>query len=393
MGDINIDYQNINSVGYHDHGLLITVISRRCHDLINFMATFNFKNLIKEKTCFAKDHESSIDIILTNKPESFLKSNAFELGISDCHKMIATTLRSHIPRMKSQSIMYRSMNKFGKIKFMEELNEFSVNTIHNGTNIDYQNFTEKVTKLLDKHAPLKIKNIRGNQGSFMNKELSKAIMKRSSLKTKYLKNRNNENRKNYKKQRNLCVKLRNSAINNAFKKSETGIKENSSSFYKMIKPYMKNKGALSSNDITLFENGRYITNDKELAEIFNDYYINIVEYTTGTKPESIDTTEVISKHLISKICKKYIDHPSILNINRNHTCTEKFSLKPTNEKEVLKILKNLNPKKAVGIDSISPLIVKESATIFAKPLTDLINQSIKGHLLLSCQNTSCYPIF
>ena len=140
---------------------------------------------------------------------------------------------------------------------------------------------------------------------------------------------------------------------------------------------MKNKGALSSNDITLFENGRYITNDKELAEIFNDYYINIVEYTTGKKPESIATTEVMSKHLISKICKKYIDHPSILSINRNHTCTEKFSLQPTNEKEVLKILKNLNPKKAVGIDSISPLIVKESATIFAKPLTDLINQSIK----------------
>lgn len=52
--------------------------------------------------------------------------------------------------------------------------------------------------LLDKHAPVKIKKVRRNQSRFMNKGLSKAIMKRSSLKSKYLKNKNNINRNNYK---------------------------------------------------------------------------------------------------------------------------------------------------------------------------------------------------
>ena len=363
MGGINIDFQNTNSVGYND--------------LTNFMTLFNLKNLIKDKTCFAKDHESSIDIILTNKQNSFLKSNVFELGISDCHKMITTTLRSHIPRIKSQSILYRSMKTFDKTKYMKDLKAFSDNITLTGTNMDYQNFTKNVTKLLDKHAPLKIKKVRGNQSSFMNKELSKAIMKRSLFRSKYLKNRNNENRANYKKQRNLCVKLRKFAINNAFKKSTTEIKENSSPFYKILKPFMKNKGVLSSNDITLFEKGRYITNDKNIGDIFNDYYINIIEYSTGKKPDSTDKTEVISENLINEILEKYKHHPSILNINRNHTFEEKFEFKLTNEKEVLLILKNLKPKKAVGIDAIPPLIVKESATIFAKPLTALINQSIQ----------------
>ena len=39
----------------------------------------------------------------------------------------------------------------------------------------------------------------------MNKILSKAIMLRTKLRNKFLKNRNNENETNYMKQRNHCV--------------------------------------------------------------------------------------------------------------------------------------------------------------------------------------------
>ena len=40
---------------------------------------------------------------------------------------------------------------------------------------------------LEKHAPLKFKNIRGNQVPFMTRKLSKAIMNKSRLRNKYLK--------------------------------------------------------------------------------------------------------------------------------------------------------------------------------------------------------------
>ena len=83
MGDINIDSHDCKSIGYKE--------------LTNFMTTFSLKNLIKDKTCFSKDHESSIDLILTNKLESFLKSYAFELVLSDCHHMINVILRAEEP--------------------------------------------------------------------------------------------------------------------------------------------------------------------------------------------------------------------------------------------------------------------------------------------------------
>ena len=41
----------------------------------------------------------------------------------------------------------------------------------------------------------------------MNKTLSKAIMLSTKLRNKFLKNRSNGNKTNYKKQRNYCVSL------------------------------------------------------------------------------------------------------------------------------------------------------------------------------------------
>ena len=53
----------------------------------------------------------------------------------------------------------------------------------------------------------KKKYVRGNQSSFMNKTLSKVIMKESKLRNIFLKNKTKENRNNYAKQSNVCVAL------------------------------------------------------------------------------------------------------------------------------------------------------------------------------------------
>ena len=62
-------------------------------------------------------------------------------------------------------------------------------------------------KALDKVVPLKQKYIRVNNGLFMNKNITKAIMKQTRLRNNYLKNRCDANRKAYNAQRNLCVSL------------------------------------------------------------------------------------------------------------------------------------------------------------------------------------------
>ena len=49
----------------------------------------------------------------------------------------------------------------------------------------YEKLSEIFVDILNYHAPLKEKQIRGNHGPFMNKELSKAIMEKSKTRNKY----------------------------------------------------------------------------------------------------------------------------------------------------------------------------------------------------------------
>ena len=184
MGDINIDTKSKSAVGYKD--------------LMNFMELYNLSNLIKTPTCHFKDHSSSIDVFLTNKPRRFFNSKSFELGVSDCHTMITSFLRTHISRLKPKNITYRSFKNFDKTNFLNELNvNLDILEILD-VNESFDNLTNTIVTTLDRYAPLKKKTLRGNQAGFMNVELSKAIMTRSKLKSKYIRTKSTADKNNFK---------------------------------------------------------------------------------------------------------------------------------------------------------------------------------------------------
>ena len=57
----------------------------------------------------------------------------------------------------------------------------------------YSTFTKVFKLVLDKHAPLKVKKVKGHQGPSMTKGLKKAIMNKSKIKNKYQKWLSREN--------------------------------------------------------------------------------------------------------------------------------------------------------------------------------------------------------
>ena len=71
----------------------------------------------------------------------------------------------------------------------------------------FSTFKRSIYNILELHATLKKRYVRANQGSFINKKISKEIMKRSRLRNKFLKSKSDINRKAYNKQRNYCVSL------------------------------------------------------------------------------------------------------------------------------------------------------------------------------------------
>ena len=84
----------------------------------------------------------------------------------------------------------------------------------------------------------------------------------------------------------------------------------------LVKPFISNKGVLAGTDISLFQDDKIVTDDHDLCEIFNDYYINIVENTFGKKHSSIANANSIDddREIVKLILDKYKDHPSILAI-------------------------------------------------------------------------------
>ena len=121
----------------------------------------------------------------------------FETGLSDFHKLTTTVLKQDFPKPKPKIVNYRDYRNFRNDEFRAELDNEVLK--HDINIIEYQHFLNILIEILNKHAPMKVKYLRGNQGKFMTKCLHKAIMKRSRLRNKFLRDRTETSRKEYKK--------------------------------------------------------------------------------------------------------------------------------------------------------------------------------------------------
>ena len=231
----------------------------------------------------------------------------------------------------------------------------------------------------DKHVPIKLKTLRGNQAPFMTRDLRKAIYNRSRLKNNLNKNQTNENRIKYKKQRNKCVSLRKKAIKSHFESITRNGIMSSKNFWNTIKPFITNKSGLTNNDIMLIHNNTItiITDENILTGLFNDHYINIVEASSGIKLTCLSGIDHTCNNIISDIITKYKNHPSITKIRSNKTDNELFHFHEVQEKEIKSIFQGINPKKSTGEELIPPKLVKITSNALIKPVTDAINSSIR----------------
>ena len=150
----------------------------------SFLQEHTFYNIMKQNTCFKSDGGSCIDLLITNSKFSFMKANSFETGLSDHHHMIYTILKTKFEKFKPKKSIYQNFKRHYSDKF--NLNIFnSMSAMRT-----YAAFKNKFISILDKHGPMKTKDLRGNQKAHFNKNLWKQIMIRSYLQIKANKSKN-----------------------------------------------------------------------------------------------------------------------------------------------------------------------------------------------------------
>ena len=141
-------------------------------------------------------------------------------------------------------------------------------------------------------------------------------MHRTRLRNCFLRNRSDENKRKYSKQRNCCVSLLRNYCSNVNEKNvnEKKIIDNKT-FRKTVKPFLSDKTP-SDEKITLIENDKISKTDTKTANILSTFFstiisnLNIPEYPVPD-PISNDINDPVLKSIL-----KYKDHPSIKAIEK-----------------------------------------------------------------------------
>ena len=336
--------------------------------LPEFCDNLKLKALISAPTCYKNpENPKCIDHMLTNKSCRFLKTAfTIETGISDHHKMTITILKKDFQKLPPKTVKYRCYRNFNE----ESFHDYMKGVFENDS-LDFETKLAFIQEELDKQAPIKSKTLRGNNAPFVTKEMRKAIMVRSKLKSLFHKTKSPEIRVLYNRQRNYCVSLLKRTKRNYFERLNENKISDSRKFWKTVTPYFSNKGSTTTS-FTLIEGEKIVSDEKEIAQIFNDHYSKIISTLDLPTPPFIETE--CDDH-VRKCILQYRTHPSIEMI-KSKGFLENFSFVHTNDEQAEKIIEGLSTGKSQCETDLPTKIVKKYSATFAKFLTKSINNSI-----------------
>ena len=377
-------YDNIILLG--DFNAEITEVA-----MDEFSGIYDFKSLIKEPTCYKSlDNPSCIDLILTNRSNSFQNTNVLETGLSDFHKLTVTVLKTTFKKCPPKIITYRNYKKFSQTHFRDELDLFLSDPSLTYASNDV--FVNTFMEVFNKHAPVQSKALRANDNPFMTKELRKAIMIRSKLRNKLNKEKTLLSKTAYNKQRNFCTSLLRRTKKEYYGKLNPNNITDNKKFWKTVKPFFSDK-AVTTDNIAIIDNNEIYDDDEKVSQIFNDFFSNAVNNLNIPRynllKENLDECDPVIRSNI-----KYENHESIIKIKQSRNKQDIFSFTPIEHKTVENEIYSLNKSKACPSNSIPAHIIQENCDIFIPRITSDFNKSISNGIFpTNFKNADISPVF
>ena len=279
--------------------------------------------------------------------------------------------------MISKIIKKRSFKNFNPQAFVEAVMKISWLDVYLCDDVDtaVKLVTDKLNKILDEMAPIKIIQVRTHYAPWMSTETKAKAKERDLAQKKAAQTQSVEDWETYKLLRNT--------INNNLKTEKKSWQEekiksfgkDTSSVWKNIKNWL---GWTSGGSPTkLVENGSLFSKPADLARIMNQYFVNKVRNLRENLPQNPGDPIALVRRLMM-----------------NRKCSLK--LKSIHPDQVLKIISNLKSSSSCGLDSIDSNILKLVKHQLVPVITlhthhQPIHQSMKVSLSLeslqSCSST------
>ena len=303
LGDLNVDF-NLSP-----------------HVLSDVLDAYNLRNVVKEPTCFkSKTNPTLIDVILTNTPERLASHLNVSIGVSDFHNIVCASTKMHAPSTAPPRVVnYRTYKHFNEDDFTQDIAKapFQVGEIFDDIDDKMWFYNNLLINVIETHAPMKRKLLKCKQVPYMNGKLRKAINVKAMLRRKFDKYRTDTAWFKYKAQRNLATNLKRASIRQYFAER---CSNNSKDFWKTIQPFMSDKHENKGRHISILEDNRIISNDNEVCNVFNDFFVNMASNLS----EPCHIKDIPTEQLIDY----YDDHPSIRMIVPSQRLDSKKSVLP-----------------------------------------------------------------
>ena len=307
---------------------------------------------------------SALDhIYISTSIENKIRTRKLDTSATD-HLPIVVNIEDHSPiktkTAPDQPVLRRSMKNFNKTRWTDSLRNRDWSNMSALQDIDEKTteFTNQITSALDECAPYKSVKTRHNFKPGITSKAKQMMLDRDRAR-KDLSNARKEDKPalktKYKHLRNRVIsQLRRDTLQQNGDRIERAGNEGET--WRIINDIIKPR---SSASLTVRTPEGEISDEEEIAEVFNQFFVNKI----NTLKANIDKSDQADP--LEKIKNKVKD----MNL--------KFSLKTVTVKAVRKIMKQMKKKKSKGNDGITQECLLLGEETLAGPLTEIINQSIE----------------
>ena len=189
--------------------------------------------------------------------------------------------------------------------------------------------------------------------------LLKSINHKNKLYCKYIKHKNEANRKKYIDYKNALTNLvrnnKKSYYDDVFKNTQRDIRKTWSHINDLL-----GRGKKDPIPDEMYHGEIHLKSNLDKAEYFNKYFINLPARISREIPP---VQTLFEDYLLPR------DNPSSL------------FLRPTSVHEIVNFVLDLKPSKSSGSDDISPRVIKDCMHVIAGPLCDIFNKSMSQGLV------------
>ena len=359
LGDLNINLLNKKGkYALNGHGISENI--QRQYK--NLCTTQGLSQLITAPTRISENTSTLLDHVLTNTNEKTSQSGVIDVGLSDHQLVFCTRKITKVKFSKHKRAKIRSMKKYSKDKFLEELDktDFPDYSQFEDVHKAYSDFSDKLLSAMEKISPSKEVRIKNNNQEWFDGEVLEKIKERDKLFRKYKKSKLQVDREIYQKARNaahsIILKKKKQHVQEALQENIGKPKE----LWKTLQGLgLKSNSKRPQNICLKTEDG--VSFDTETnANIFKNFFSNLAENLVKKLPKS----------------KNVFGLKSVETYYKNFNLQDKkFSLALVNKDYIKNLLSEVNISKAAGIDSISGQFLRDGASSLALPVMQLINLS------------------